>query len=59
MNEGERAGRWAIAFLLIVGVTGYFTIFMIIFSFLILGDSLYERRTEKLGYYGWSTRGSY
>jgi hypothetical protein len=37
MNEGERAGRWAIAFLLIVGVTGYFTIFMIIFSFFNIG----------------------
>ena len=33
MNEGERAGRWAIAYLLIVGAAAYFTIFMIIFSF--------------------------
>jgi hypothetical protein len=33
MTEGERAGRWAIVYLLIVGATAYFTIFMIIFSF--------------------------
>ena len=33
MNEGERAGRWAIVFLLMVGAAGYLTIFMIIFSF--------------------------
>jgi len=32
MNEGGRAGLWAVAYLLIVGVTAYFTIFMIIFS---------------------------
>lgn len=33
MTEGERAGRWAIAYLLIIGATAYFTIFMIVFSF--------------------------
>jgi hypothetical protein len=33
MTAGERAGRWAIAYLLIIGATAYFTIFMIIFSF--------------------------
>jgi len=33
MNEGERAGRYAIVLLLIVGATAYFTIFMIAFSF--------------------------
>jgi|APGre2960657373_1045057.scaffolds.fasta_scaffold322208_1 hypothetical protein len=33
MTEGERAGRWAVVYLLIVGATAYFTIFMIIFSF--------------------------
>jgi hypothetical protein len=34
MTEGEKAGRWAIAYLLMVGATAYFTIFMISFSFL-------------------------
>lgn len=34
MNEGERAGRWAMAYLLMVGAAAYFTIFMVIFSFL-------------------------
>jgi len=33
MTEGERAGRWAIVYLLIVGAAAYFTMFMIIFSF--------------------------
>lgn len=33
MTEGDRAGVWAIVYLLIVGVAAYFTIFMIIFSF--------------------------
>jgi hypothetical protein len=34
VSEGERAGWWAIAYLLMIGATVYFTIFMIIFSFL-------------------------
>jgi hypothetical protein len=33
MSEGERAGRYAIVYLLIVGAAVYFTIFMIVFSF--------------------------
>jgi hypothetical protein len=33
MTEAERAGRWAVAYLLIVGATAYFTIFMIVFIF--------------------------
>jgi hypothetical protein len=33
MNEGDRAGLWAIVYLLMVGAAAYFTIFMIIFSF--------------------------
>ena len=33
MTEGERAGRWALAYLLMVGAAAYFTIFMVIFSF--------------------------
>jgi hypothetical protein len=33
MTEGERAGRYAIVYLLIVGAAAYFTIFMIVFSF--------------------------
>ena len=33
MSEGDRAGRWAIVYLLMVGVAAYFTIFMIGFSF--------------------------
>jgi len=33
MTEGDRAGWWAVAYLLIVGATAYFTIFMIVFSF--------------------------
>ena len=40
MTEGERAGWWAIAYLLMVGVAAYFTMFMVIFSFIkqYLGD---------------------
>lgn len=34
MTEGERAGWWAVALLLMVGAAAYFTIFMVIFSFL-------------------------
>lgn len=34
MNEGEKAGRCAIVYLLIVGAGVYFTIFMVIFSFI-------------------------
>ena len=34
MTEGERAGLWAIVYLLLVGAAAYFTIFMVIFSFL-------------------------
>ena len=33
MNEGERAGWWAIVYLLMVGAAVYFTIFAIVFSF--------------------------
>ena len=33
MTEGEKAGRWALAYLLMVGAAAYFTIFMVIFSF--------------------------
>ena len=33
MTEGEQAGRWAIVYLLIVGAAAYFTIIMVIFSF--------------------------
>ena len=33
MNEGEKAGRWAMAYLLMVGAAAYFTMFMVIFSF--------------------------
>ncbi len=40
MTEGERAGWWAVLYLLMVGVAAYFTIFMVIFSFVkqYLGD---------------------
>jgi hypothetical protein len=40
MTDGDRAGRWAVALLLLVGVAAYFTIFMVIFSFVkqYLGD---------------------
>jgi hypothetical protein len=34
MNEGERAGRWAVVLILMVGAAAYFTIFMIVFSFI-------------------------
>jgi hypothetical protein len=34
MTEGERAGLWAVAYLLMVGVAAYFTIFAVAFSFL-------------------------
>lgn len=33
MNEGDRAGLWAMAYLLIVGASAYFTMFMVVFSF--------------------------
>jgi hypothetical protein len=33
MSEGDRAGWWAITYLLMIGVTVYFTIFMIVISF--------------------------
>jgi hypothetical protein len=33
MNVDERAGWWAVVYLLMVGAAAYFTIFMIIFSF--------------------------
>ena len=33
MNEGDRAGVWAIVCLLLVGVAAYFTMFMFIFNF--------------------------
>ncbi len=33
MTEGDRAGWWAVVYLLMVGATAYFTIFMIAFSF--------------------------
>ena len=40
MNEGERAGWWALAYLLMVGAAAYFTMFMGVFSFIkqYLGD---------------------
>lgn len=33
MTQGEKAGWWAIAYLLLVGAAAYFTIFMVVFSF--------------------------
>jgi hypothetical protein len=33
MSEADRAGWWAVAYLLIVGAAAYFTIVMIGFSF--------------------------
>ena len=33
MTEGDRAGLWALAYLLMVGAAAYFTMFMVIFSF--------------------------
>jgi hypothetical protein len=34
MTEGDRAGWWAVVYLLMVGVAAYFTMFMVIFSFI-------------------------
>ena len=34
MSEGDRAGWWAVVLLVMLGATAYFTIFMIVFSFL-------------------------
>ena len=34
MSEGDRAGWWAVVLLLMLGATAYFSIFMIVFSFL-------------------------
>lgn len=34
MTEGERAGWWAVAYLLMIGAATYFTILAIIFSFI-------------------------
>jgi len=33
MSEGDRAGWWAIAYLLMIGATAYFTIIIIVFGF--------------------------
>jgi hypothetical protein len=33
MSEADRAGVWAIVYLLMVGAAAYFTIAMIVFSF--------------------------
>jgi hypothetical protein len=33
MNDGERAGLWAVVLLLIVGAAAYFSIFAVVFSF--------------------------
>ena len=33
MTEGEKAGRWALVYLLMVGAAAYFTMFMVVFSF--------------------------
>jgi hypothetical protein len=33
MTEGDRAGVWAVVYVLVVSSAAYFTIFMIIFSF--------------------------
>ena len=33
MSEGDRAGWWAVAYMLMVGAAAYFTMFMIIYSF--------------------------
>jgi hypothetical protein len=33
MSEGDRAGWWAVVYLLMTGAAAYFTIFMIVFSF--------------------------
>jgi hypothetical protein len=34
MTEADRAGWWAVAYLLMVGAAAYFTIFAVAFSFL-------------------------
>ena len=34
MTEGDRAGWWAVAYLLMVGAATWFTIFMLAFSFI-------------------------
>ena len=34
MTSGEKAGWWAIVYLLLVGAAAYFTMFMVIFSFI-------------------------
>lgn len=34
MTEGDKAGLWAIVLLLMVGAAAYFTMFMVIFSFI-------------------------
>ena len=34
MTEGDRAGWWAVVYLLMVGVAAYFAMFMVIFSFI-------------------------
>lgn len=34
MTKGDRAGWWAIAYLLMVGAAAYFTMFMVVFSFI-------------------------
>jgi len=33
MSEVDRAGWWAVVYLLMIGATAYFTIFMIVFGF--------------------------
>jgi hypothetical protein len=33
MNEGDRAGVWAIVYLLLMGAAVYFTMFMLILNF--------------------------
>ena len=33
MSDGDKAGVWAIVYLLMVGAAAYFTIFMIVFSY--------------------------
>lgn len=33
MTEGERADRWAIRWLLMIGTAAHFTIFIVFFSF--------------------------
>lgn len=34
MSDGDQAGWWAVVLLVMLGATAYFTIFMIVFSFL-------------------------